>query len=102
MRWHREIDYHGSREYAAEQPASRFSLGIAGLVDFLMGKLRKLGREPSPPMVLLRDGQHSFSLLGLDSDASKSGAAECPFPIKADSAAAAANKRYRNRRSGTA
>jgi len=101
MRWRREIDYHGSRAYAAEEPVRGFSLGIAGLVDLVRRKLRKLGREPSPPMVLLHDGQHTFSLLGLDSVPSRRRAAECPFPVKTDSAATAANACSNNQPSET-
>ena len=86
MKWRREIDYHGSRAYGAEEPAlRRLSLGIAGLVNFARRAFGKLGRQPEPPIVLLHDGQHSFSLLGLDSRAPSRGkAAECPFPLKAE------------------
>lgn len=87
MRWRRKIDYHGSRAYCAEEPATRrASLGIAGIVALAGRMLRKLGREPGAPVVLLHDGQHSFSLLGADGAASRSKAADCPFPIKAETA----------------
>jgi hypothetical protein len=86
MKWRREINYHGSRAYGSEEPAMRrLGLGIAGLVSFARRTLGKLGRQPEPPMVLLHDGQHSFSLLGLDSPAvSHSKATKCPFPLKAE------------------
>jgi hypothetical protein len=88
MKWRREIDYHGSREYGSEEGSERrFRLGLAGVAAFVKRAFGKLGREPGPPMVLLHDGQHSFSLLGVDSRAAARGkAAECPFPIKAEPA----------------
>jgi hypothetical protein len=86
MKWLREIDYHGSRAYGAEEPAfRRLGPGIGKVVNLARRAIGKLGRQPEPPMVLLHDGQHSFSLLGLDSPAgSRAKAAECPFPVKAD------------------
>ena len=85
MRWRREIDYHGSRAYAAEDaPPTPFIVGFARIVESVRRALRKLGREPSEPTVLVRDGRHSFSLLGVDKVRSGRRAAECSFPLKAD------------------
>lgn len=86
MKWRREIDYHGSRAYGADESAAwRLSLGIAALANFVGRAFRKLRRQPGPPIVLLHDGEHSFSLLGLDSTAASNGRpAACPFPVKAD------------------
>jgi hypothetical protein len=86
MKWLRDIDYRGSRAYGAEEPAlRRFSLTLAGLAGFAKLAFAKLGRQPEPPIVLLHDGKHSFSLLGLDSPAvSRRPPAECPFPVKAE------------------
>ena len=86
MRWYPEIDYHGSRTYGAEPPpASGFSRLIARLVDLAKRGWRKAAPKTAPATMLLRDGQHRFSLLGVDSGAVPvRKAAECPFPIKAD------------------
>lgn len=86
MKWRRETNYHGSRAYGVEEPLStRLSFRLAGLAKFAKRALGKLARQPEPPTVLLHDGHHSFSLLGLDSAASSHGKpAECPFPVKAE------------------
>jgi hypothetical protein len=81
MNWRLEIDYHGSR---ANEPASkRPDRGLVRIANLARRLLGKVGRQPEPPMVLLHDGKHSFSLLGLDSGSAPSGkAADCPFPLK--------------------
>jgi|SRR5690242_17672761 len=86
MKWRREIDYHGSREYGAEEPAlRRFATRLMHLVKLARRMAGRLGGQPEPPIVLLRDGQHNFSQLGLGSPALTRGrAAECPFPLKSE------------------
>jgi hypothetical protein len=85
MKWHREIDYHGSQAYGGdERPISQFRLTIAWLLNAAKEILAKLATRPSPPTVLLHDGKHSFSLLGADSPAAlRDKAASCAFPLKA-------------------
>ena len=62
----------------------RLRFGIAGLANLVKRAFGKLARQPGPPTVLLHDGQHSFSLLGLESPAvPRANAPECPFPLKA-------------------
>lgn len=86
MRWYSEIDYHGSRSYGAEPlPESGFGRHIARLVDVAKRAWRKAAPKTTTATMLLRDGQHRFSLLGVDSGAvPASKAAECPFPTKGD------------------
>ena len=82
MKWRRETDYHGSRSYgAAEARVNMLSLTLAWLINIVKTKLRRLGARSVSPVVLLHDGQHSFSLLGANS---RSDAGDCPFPIKAE------------------
>jgi hypothetical protein len=82
MKWRRELDYHGSRSYVGnEPPVNMLGLTFAWMANIVRGKLRKLGTRSVSPVVLLHDGQHSFSLLGANS---RSDAADCPFPIKAE------------------
>jgi hypothetical protein len=75
-----EIDYHGSRSYGSEDPpVGTFSLTIAWLGEVVKSKLRNLRVGSAPPVVLLHDGEHNFSLLGAKAPAR---AADCPFPTK--------------------
>ena len=81
MKWRRETDYHGSRSYGAPEPrVNVLSLTLAWLVNIVRTKLRKVGARTVSPVVLLHDGEHSFSLLGANSRSN----AACPFPIKAE------------------
>jgi hypothetical protein len=86
MKWRREIDYHGSRAYAADETARRwFSRGIGGLVNLARSALRKFRRQPEPPIVLFDHGKHTFSLLPLEKAAPpRVKPAACPFPLKAE------------------
>jgi hypothetical protein len=82
MKWRREVDYHGSRSYGGQEPpVNMLSLMAAWVVGIVRGKLRRAHARSVSPVVLLHDGQHSFSLLGAKS---RSGGADCPFPIKAE------------------
>lgn len=82
MKWRREVDYHGSRSYGGSEPqVNMLGLTLAWLANIVRGKVRKLGVRPGSSRVLLHDGEHSFSLLGANS---RSDAADCPFPIKAE------------------
>lgn len=85
MKWHSEIDYHGSRSYDRdERPVGQFSLTMAWLLNMAREMVAKVAARPSAPTVLLRDGKHSFSLLGAESpSAFRDEAASCPFPLKA-------------------
>ena len=85
MKWHSEIDYHGSQAYDAdERPVSQFRLTLAWLVARAREMVAKVAARPSAPTILLHDGKHSFSLLGADSSAALAHeAASCPFPLKA-------------------
>ena len=88
MKWRREIDYHGSRAYGADEPATRrLGLALKSLMNLAGRAFGKLRRQPGPPIVLLHEGEHSFSLLGVDSNAASNGRpAACPFPVKAERA----------------
>ena len=78
MKWRRETDYHGSRSYGGQEPPVKMlGLTLAWVLNIVRGKLRRV----RAPVVLLHDGEHNFSLLGADS---RSGSADCPFPIKAE------------------
>ena len=81
MNWHREINYHGSRTYSAEQPQLRLlSVVLAWFATIARSKLRKLARRSTSTM-LIRNGQHGFSVLGANRH---SDTAKCPVPIKAE------------------
>ncbi len=81
MNWHREIDYHGSRTYSAEQPQLRLlSVVLAWFATIARSKLRKLARRSTTPTMLIHDGRHGFSVLGVNR---QSDTAKCQVPIKA-------------------
>ncbi|MGE5562578.1 MAG: hypothetical protein ACM3ZV_04635 [Bacillota bacterium] len=65
MRWRREIDYHGSRSYGAEEPSvPMFRLAFAWLGYIVRRKASAPRPKPLSATVLLRDGRHNFTLLG--------------------------------------
>jgi hypothetical protein len=65
MKWHREVDYHGSRSYGTDRPAiGGLSLIFAWLAAIARRRLRRFAPRPSPSAVLFHDGERSFSLLG--------------------------------------
>jgi hypothetical protein len=81
MKWRREIDYHGSRSYSAEEPKS----GVLGRMAAWLASIA--GRREPEPVVLPKAAnrlrvrtQHGFSVLG-NSSATLRKPAECPFPI---------------------
>lgn len=81
MKWRREIDYHGSRSYSAEEPKSgvlgRMAAWLAGVVG---RKEPKPAVHRKPASSLRLHAQHGFSVLG-NSTASLRKPPECPFPI---------------------
>jgi hypothetical protein len=87
MSW-RQIDYHGSRSYAADEgegvTVGNFSLLVAWLAAFAQRQLESLmrfGSRPSKPAVLLLDAEHkSFSVLGGRRRPVR--ADDCPFPVR--------------------
>ena len=83
MNWRREIDYHSSRSYGAEDVrAGVFAGAIRWLASATRRKLRDFVR-PTPAIRLIDAGQHRFLTLGADRRGAMSGdPAHCPFPIK--------------------
>jgi hypothetical protein len=81
MKWRREIDYHGSRSYAAEEPKS----GVLGRVAEWLASIA--GRNEPKPVIRPKSAnrlrvrtQQGFSVLG-NSSVTLRKPAECPFPI---------------------
>jgi hypothetical protein len=87
MKWRREIDYHSSRLYSAEErPAGMLSVAIGWIAGAARRTLRELAARPTPATRLIAR-QRGFSTLGADSRRAMPGdAARCPFPIKAEPA----------------
>lgn len=77
MKWHREIDYHGSRSYGGDEPGQ----GQLGAFIAWLAKIAGRGPRPSSSTDHLQ-GEHGFSLLGVNGGHVPK-AADCPFPIKA-------------------
>lgn len=80
MKWRREIDYHGSRSYGSGGAPGQFTLIIAWLREIAKSRLRKLRSQTKSRTVLLKGGEHKFSVLGGEA---RRRAADCPFPAKA-------------------
>lgn len=76
MKWHREIDYHGSRSYGSDERG-------AGQFRAWLARLMKIGgRKPrSPSSTAPLSGEHGFSLLGA-TGSRVAKPADCPFPMK--------------------
>jgi hypothetical protein len=65
MKWGRDYDYHGSRNYDANAPLTgRFSLMFHWIANVVHNRTRKLTGRGSPTAFLLFDGKHNFSVLG--------------------------------------
>jgi hypothetical protein len=78
MKWRREIDYHGSHSYEADEPSAPvFRLVLAWLASIGRAKLRTRRARPMSPGVLLHDGQHNFTVLGASHSRSS---ADTPWP----------------------
>ena len=89
MKWGRHIDYHGSRSYERDEPPlSQLGLMMAWATGVVSGGLRNLlksGARSSASKILLRDGEHRFSLLGSDGRGGSNGkAVDCPFPTRSN------------------
>jgi hypothetical protein len=86
MSW-RQIDYHGSRSYAADEgegvTVGNFSLLVAWLAAFaqrqLEGLMRFGSRQPKPAVLLLDSKEKRFSVLGGRHRPVR--ADDCPFPV---------------------
>jgi hypothetical protein len=66
MKWGRDYDYHGSRNYGANAPVTgRFSLMFHWIANVVRNRMRKLIGRGSPTAFLLSDGKHNFSMLGV-------------------------------------
>lgn len=81
MKWRREIDYHGSRSYSAEEPKP----GVLGRMAAWLASIA--GRKGSKAAMLPKQAngfrvrkQRGFSVLG-NSSATLRKPGECPFPI---------------------
>lgn len=81
----RDIDYHGSRSYAADRSKPRLWAAIVAWLADRAGRKHRpaIGRTPfgrSPPGT-----QRGFSLLGNGSRAPQHDPVDWPFPLKSDS-----------------
>ncbi|HWI87782.1 MAG TPA: hypothetical protein VNS11_00855 [Sphingomicrobium sp.] len=66
MKWGRDYDYHGSRNYDANAPVTgRFSLMFHWIANVVRNRTRKLTGRGSPTAFLLFDGKQNFSMLGV-------------------------------------
>ncbi|HKX91984.1 MAG TPA: hypothetical protein VJM15_06115 [Sphingomicrobium sp.] len=83
MKWHREIDYHGSRTYEPAGPGSGWAARlVARLAAFFRGGTGE-SAGASPPSLLTGDGERTFSVLGKSNGAQRRHT-ECPFPTVAE------------------
>lgn len=83
MTW-REVDYHGSRSYGADEPKAG---PVAAIIAWLASRARRKASKAGDRRragTLPPGAQRGFSLLGASSPAPARKAANSPFPVKAD------------------
>jgi hypothetical protein len=84
MKWGREIDYHGSRDYGAGEPnAGLFSTIFAWLAK-LVGRKSDQGAARHLPSRVVQNDPRQFALVVSKGGKPPRRQADCPFPIKSD------------------
>jgi len=77
MKWHREIDYHGSRSYGSDEPGTGLFRGFLAWLA-MVGSRKARPTSSTAPI----PGEHGYSWLGVTGNRVPK-SADCPFPMKA-------------------